>query len=212
MRCRALPCGVMLCGAVACCTVLRAVLYLRFCACQVSFGIIQRCRGIRHIRFVSLYDSSSAQLIYSSAARNAAPCGAVRCRALPCGAVQRSAVRCRAGPCPAVRYGTVRCCAVLCRAACCAALALSYMPGLFRRSIIQQYRGTRHQGCTCYIVESRSMLPAQLSSAISQQREAQRRAVPCCRALPRGALPCCAVLSFEQRYRAKYRYRYVLVF
>ena len=38
---------------------------------------------------------------------------------------KRSAVRCRAVPCPAVRYGVVRCCAMRCRAACFAVLALS---------------------------------------------------------------------------------------
>ena len=114
-------------------------------------------------------------------------------------AQQSSAVRCRALPCgaAAVQCGTVRRCAVLCRAAYCAVLSPSCMPGFIRRSIIQQYRGTPHQVCTYYIAVSQKM-HSQLSSAQPQLSSAQRSAVRCraapCLALRCGAMSCPAVL------------------
>ena len=96
--CRALPCGAVLCGVLPCYAVLRAVLYLLFRRCQVSFDVVSSSSTeVHHTRFVrtTLLDHfkcsqlSSAQLKLSSALRSA-----VRYRAVV--------------PCP-----TVRCCAVL---------------------------------------------------------------------------------------------------
>ena len=111
----AVPCPAVRCGTVRCCDVLRAVLYLFFRACQVSFGIIQQYQGTPHqvvrtalMNHIECSQLSSAQLssaqLSSAIAqqregqRRAVPCGAVWCRALPCGVVQGSVVRCRTVP------------------------------------------------------------------------------------------------------------------
>ena len=131
---------------------------------------------------------------------------------------------CGAVPCRAVRYcavlyRAVPCCA-LCRAACCAVLTLSCMPGLRRRSIIHQYRGTPHHVLTYYMVESQEM-HSQLSSAQLWLTNAQRSAAPC-GAVPFPAVRCCAVLrcaffrTHSTKHHAMYqipgtRYRYVYI-
>ena len=63
---------------------------------------LQRCEFKLFFRF------------FASTDRYAAPYGAVRCRALQCGAVLRSAVRSRALPCGAALCRAVPRCAVLC--------------------------------------------------------------------------------------------------
>ena len=96
--CRAAPCCAVLCRS-ACCAVL-------FRTCQVSFDkVSSSSTEVHHTRFVRttllnhIDAPNSAQLSYSSAARRAAPCGAVWCRAMPC-----FAFRCGAVPCCAVLY------------------------------------------------------------------------------------------------------------
>ena len=103
---------------------------------------------------------------------------------------------CRAAP-----YGVVLGCALPCGDELCGAvpsravrrtglLADFYMSGLVRQYILQQYRGTPQQVFVrTQLLNHIKMFPAQLSSAIAQLDSAQRRTVPCCR-----ALPCCAVL------------------
>ena len=98
--CRVLPvpcravryCCAVLCHAVPCC-VLFAVLF----TCQVSFEVPYH----RHYccTYQVLYAESQKNIHYSSAqpsdssaAQRSAPCGAVRCRALPFGAVPCCAV------------------------------------------------------------------------------------------------------------------------
>ena len=86
----------------------------------------------------------------------------MRCRALTCVA---------AVPCHAARY-----CAVLCRLR--AVLTVSYMPGIFRRSIIHRYRSAssakQRRGVLCPAVRWGCSLRGG--------------------AVLRGSLPCCAVL------------------
>ena len=111
------------------------------------------------------------------------------------------------GACASEQRRAVR--ALLCRAACCVVLTLSYMPGLIQRSIIQQYRGTSHQVCTFYNLNHAKHTPssAQLSYSSAAPCGAVRcRAVPCL-ALRCGAVRCCGVLSFEHstRYHVKYQ-------
>ena len=158
----AVPCPAVRCGTVRCCDVLRAVLYLFFRACQVSFGIIQQYQGTPHqvvrtalMNHIKCSQLSSAQLLLSSAKGSAVrcravPCGAVPCPAVWCRAASYGAVRCRDMPCDAVLCGAVRCSAVL-RAVL--HISLSYAPGPIRRSIMQPYPGTPHQICTYHIVE-----------------------------------------------------------
>ena len=138
MRCRAVPCPAMRCGAAPCCAVLRSALDLL--ALSYMPGLIRRCkiqqyRDIPHqvctCATLLNHTPNSAQLIYSSAARSAAPCGAVPFLALRCNAEQHRVVVPRA----AVRCATLRCCAVL-RAVLY--LLFRTLPGLIRRSIIQQ--------------------------------------------------------------------------
>ena len=123
------------CGAALCGAVLCCVL-----CCTYSF-----IPGTCQVSFDEVsYNSAIAQQL-----SRAAPCGAVPCHAAVL----------------AVRCDTVRCCVALCHAACCVLLDPSYTPGLSRRSgVIQQHRGTSHQVCTSYIVESQTM-HSQLSSA-----------------------------------------------
>ena len=138
MRFCAVPCPSVRCGrSLPCGAALCGAVLCSVLCCTYSF-----IPGTCQVSF--------DKVSYSSTIAVAQQSSAVRCRALPCGRA-----------CRAVRY-----CAVLCRAVpCCAALDPSYTPGLIRRSgVIQQHRGTPHQVCTSYIVESQTM-HSQLSSA-----------------------------------------------
>ena len=61
--------------------------------------------------------------------------------------------------------------------------------------LVQQYRGTPHQLCIIYIVDSRKK-HFQLSYNSVARSAAPCGAVPC-PAVRCGSVPCCAVLSFE---------------
>ena len=143
---------------------------------------------LNHIRRSQL---SSAQLRLSSAQRSA-----VRCCALPCGAVQSSARWCCAVPCPTVRCGSVRFCAVL--------RTLLYL--LFRTcqfsfdeasSSSTEVHHTRYV-CACTALSLNHNKCSQLSSAIAQQRAAQRRAMPCC-----TVLRCAFITTHRTRYHVR---------
>ena len=109
-------------------------------------------------------------------------------------------------PCPAVRY-----CAVLCRAACYAVITLSYTPGIIRSIIpgtvtprFVRIASLNHKKC----------IPS--SARLNYSSAAQRRAVPCpalCGAARCSAVVRCAFFrTYSNRYHAKHRYQYVLVY
>ena len=106
MPCRAVRYFAVLCRAVPCCAVLHAVVYLLFRSSRyhsTKYHTWYSSTEIYHARFVRITllnhkkmhsQLSSAQISYTSAARSAALWGAVRRRALPCGAVLCRAALC----------------------------------------------------------------------------------------------------------------------
>ena len=111
--------------------------------------------------------------------------------------MQRSAVRCRA----------VRCCAVLCGAVpCCPVLRASLYLYLVRARYHSKYHA-KYRYCYTRLVRTsfvnhKNALPAQLRSAIAQQRVR-------CRALPCGTVRCCRpALYFIRTSRTGYYAKY----